>query len=115
MVTAPPVIFQVAYRGSLNWRVVADGVENYVAFASREACIAAATARARHHHLTFGATTEVWAPRLGGEDECIVRFMTPDKLDAMLSLGWSDASAHMRGACDDYVMHFPRIGLAHQC
>ncbi|MGO1069632.1 hypothetical protein [Lysobacter sp. CA199] len=107
MVTVPSVIFQVVYRGSLNWRVVADGVENYVPFATREACIAAATARARHHHLTYGVAAEVWAPRIGGENECVMRFMTPDDLDALLR--WSNASIQIRDACEDYVLQSPSL------
>jgi hypothetical protein len=107
MVTEPSVIFQVVYRGSLNWRVAVDGLENYVPFASRETCIAAATARARHHHLTYGVATEVWAPRIGGENECVMRFMSPDHLDALLR--WSDASIQIRDACDDYILQSPRI------
>jgi hypothetical protein len=107
MVTAPPVIFQVVYRGSLNWRVMADRTEDYVPFATRETCIGAATARARHHHLGYGVATEVWAPRIGGQNECVVRFMTPDDFDSLLQ--WSDASIQLRNACEDYVLNFPSL------
>mgnify|MGYP003482847517 CR=1 FL=1 len=106
MVT-PPVIFEVVYRGFHNWRVVADGIEDFVPFATREACIGAATARARHHNLGYGVATEVWAPRIGGENECVVRFMTPDDLDALLQ--WSDASILLRDACEDYVLQLPNL------
>lgn len=84
MLNSRVVVFEAVCRGSLDWRVCIDGEDEAIAFANRESCVAAATARARRRHLDTGRVTEVWAPRIGGSRECIVRFMTPNEFDALL-------------------------------
>lgn len=106
MVNTNVVIFEVVCRGSLNWRVSIDGEDDHIPFATRETCIGAATARARRHHLDRAVTTEVWAPGFGGR-ECIIRFMTPPDLEALLRN--PAPSADLCEACDQYGLHFPCV------
>ena len=105
MVNTNVVTFEAVCRSSLNWRVSIDGDDVHIPFANCETCIEAAKARARRHHLDHGVTTEVWAPGYGGKRECVVRFMTPEDLDAMIYR--SDASIRLRDACDEYGSMFP--------
>jgi hypothetical protein len=105
MVVANVVHFDVVYRGSLNWRVSINGMDDHVPFSDRDACIGAATARARRHHLEYCVTTEVWAPSRSGQRECILRFMTPSDLDALLSNPLP--SLGLRAACDEYSLRPP--------
>lgn len=106
MVNTDAVIFEAVCRGSLNWRVSINGEDDHVPFGSREHCIGAATARARRYHLDRGVTTEVWAPGFGGR-ECIIRFMTPPDLEALLRNPLP--SAELREACDQYGLFFPCV------
>ena len=107
MVSANFVTFEAVCRGSLNWRVSIDGDDDHIPFASRETCIGAARARARRHHLEPAVTTEVWAPGFGGKRECIIRFMTPPALEALLLDPLP--SLDLREACDQYGLHFPCV------
>ena len=107
MVISNTVHFDAVCRGTLNWRVSINGEEDHVPFACREACIGAATARARRHHLEHAVTTEVWAPGNGGKRECVIRFMTPPALDALLRDPLP--SMDLREACDQYGLHFPCV------
>ncbi|MEH6421280.1 hypothetical protein [Pseudomonas sp. CGJS7] len=92
-------VFEVVCRGASDWRVAVDGRDDHVAFASREDCLGAATARARRRHLDHSVTTEVWVPRPHGNGECIIRFMTPADLEQMLRS--SRPREQLREACDD--------------
>jgi hypothetical protein len=107
MVNTAAVIFDAACRGSLNWRVSIDGVDDHVPFANRETCIAAATVRARRHHLDHFVTTQVWASGPSGKHECLVTFMTPGDFEALL--GDANSSLELRHACDRYKLESPTL------
>lgn len=107
MVISNAVHFDAVCRGSLNWRVSINGEDDHVPFAGREACIGAATARARRHHLNHSVTTEVWVPGFGGKRECIIRFMTQPDLEALLRNPLP--SMELREACDQYGLYFPCV------
>jgi hypothetical protein len=108
MVSDDAVIFEALCQGSLNWRVSIGGVDDHVAFANRDTCIAAATARARRHHLEHFVTTQVWARSRYGERECLMSFMTPCDFEA--SLDTAKSSLELRHACDRYELESPRSG-----
>lgn len=105
MVTSNVIIFDVVCRGSLNWRVSVNGEDDHIPFANQESCIGAATASERRRHLERGVTTEVWAPTYSGQRECILRFMTPPDIEALLRSPLP--SLDLREACDQYGLHFP--------
>ncbi|MBT2750026.1 MULTISPECIES: hypothetical protein [unclassified Lysobacter] len=107
MVSTNAVHFDAVCRGSLNWRVSINGEDDHVPFAGRDACIGAATARARRHHLDHSVTTEVWVVGVHGRRECIMRFMTPSDLEALLQD--PQPSWELREACDQYGMYFPCV------
>ncbi|MBT2748318.1 MULTISPECIES: hypothetical protein [unclassified Lysobacter] len=105
MVTGTVVIFEAVHLGTLDWRVSVNGSTDHVPFASRDTCIAAASARARLHHISHGVTTEVWAPTYNRESECIVRYMTPSDLEEMLRR--SVPESQLREASYAYGPLFP--------
>lgn len=98
-------VFEIVRRGALDWRVSVDGRDDHVAFASREACLGAATALARRRHLDHSVTTEVWVPGPHGHGECIIRFMTPADLEQMLRN--LQSSGQLQKACGDYAAPAP--------
>lgn len=102
----PVVIYDVVYRGALNWRVCVNGIDEPVPFDTCDNCITAARARARLRHIATGYTTEVWAPGRTGERECLVRFMNPSDLDELLRR-WASDSA-LLDASYAYGPLFPR-------
>ncbi|QQQ00873.1 hypothetical protein [Lysobacter enzymogenes] len=105
MVTPVVVRYDVKYRGVLDWRIYVDGADDPAAFATRAACVAAACNRARERHTRSGSTTEVWAPGLGGEHVCEIRYMKPEALEHLLQLAAPDSN--LLGASYAYGPLFP--------
>lgn len=105
MVSEVTVIFEAICRGALNWHVCVNGVDDATPFANRDACVGAATARARQHHQNYFVTTEVWAPGPFGRRECVISYMTPNDLEAALRT--AEASCELRNASDQYGFGLP--------
>lgn len=102
MVRSRVIHFDVVYRGSLNWRISINGEDDHVPFATKQHCITAARARARHRHQDEGIHTDVRSADATGEMECIVRFMHPHELLQLCEQSARDSSHDLREACDQY-------------
>lgn len=104
MVSTRVVHFDAVCRGSLNWRVSVNGEDEHVAFASREMCLAAASARARQRHLDTGVRTDVRAPDIDGKLVPQVSYMLPQEHYSLCAETESESSLRLREACDFYGM-----------
>lgn len=102
MVSTRVVHFDAVCRGSVNWRVSVNGEDEHVPFATREACIAAARARARYRHLDMNVPTEVRAPGVDGAMVSIVLYLHPHELMEFCEETESTSSRELREACDAY-------------